>query len=189
MMGMRTDAMVISASIGDPERFGALFDRHATVLYRYFVRRVGAGDADQLVGEVFRVAFERRTTYDLDRPDARPWLYGIATRLLSRHHRSEGRRLRATARLLAERSRHDDLVERVAAMVDASEAWPAVAERIAALPAGERDVLLLYAWEELSYEHVAAALDIPIGTVRSRLNRARKRLREPEAGRRERTHD
>jgi RNA polymerase sigma-70 factor (ECF subfamily) len=184
LMGTVSDAMVISASIDDPERFGALFDRHATVLFRYFVRRVGAGEADQLVGEVFRVAFERRSTYDAGRPDARPWLYGIATRLVSRHHRSEARRLRATARLLAERGRHDDPVERVAAIVDATQVWPAVAEQIAALPSAERDVLLLCVWEELSYEQIAAALDIPVGTVRSRLNRARSRLRRLRAAER-----
>ena len=65
--------------------------------------------------------------------------------------------------------------------LDAEELWPRVAEAVAQLPAAERDVLLLYAWEDLGYEEIAAALDIPVGTVRSRLNRARTRLRELRA--------
>ena len=84
-MEPRTDAEVIAASVGSPAAFGELFDRHATTLFRYFVRRVGPDDADTLLGELFRVAFERRETFDTERPEARPWLYGIASNLLARH--------------------------------------------------------------------------------------------------------
>lgn len=63
-------------------------------------------------------------------------------------------------------------------MVDADRRWPEVTRLIAELPAGEREVVLLYAWEDLSYDQIAATLEIPVGTVRSRLNRARRRLRE-----------
>jgi RNA polymerase sigma factor (sigma-70 family) len=173
-----SDAAVIAASITEPECFGGLFDRHATAMYRYFVRRVGADAADSLLGELFRVAFERRATYDTARADARPWLYGIATRLLAHHHRSEARRLRATARLVASMDAPGDLSEQVVGAMDASNRWPAVAEAVAALPEAERNVLFLYAWEDLSYEEIATALGMPIGTVRSRLHRARHRLRE-----------
>ncbi len=78
----------------------------------------------------------------------------------------------------------DHLVERL----DAEVLWPHVADAVAALPEGERDALLLYVWEELSYEEIARALDVPVGTVRSRLNRARENLRELRAtiGRHER---
>ena len=96
-----SDAAVIAASLDEPEVFGALFDRHATVLFRYLVRRVGVDEADGLLGEVFRVAFEKRATYDIERPNARPWLYGIATNLLARHRRREARRIHAMARVLA----------------------------------------------------------------------------------------
>src|SRR5437763_9173128 len=97
------DAEVIAASLDAPARFGVLFDRHATILFRYLVRRVGPDEADNLLGEVFRVAFERRQSFDVERRDARPWLYGIATRLLARHRRTEARRITATARLLSRR--------------------------------------------------------------------------------------
>ena len=177
-MAAEPDADVIASSLQEPARFGAVFDRHATVVFRYLVRRVGVDEADALLGEVFRVAFEKRATYDTARPDARPWLYGIATNLLARHRRGEARRIRATARLLARQRPADDPAEQVVGALDARELWPDVAEAVAALPDEERDALLLYAWEELSYDQIADALGVPVGTVRSRLNRARVRIRE-----------
>ena len=96
-MGAESDAAVIRSSLDAPARFGEIFDRHATVLFRYLVRRVGVDDAELLLGDVFRVAFEKRATYDDERPSARPWLYGIATNLLAHHRRGEARRITATA--------------------------------------------------------------------------------------------
>jgi RNA polymerase sigma factor (sigma-70 family) len=173
-----SDAAVVAASLDTPACFGALFDRHATVIFRYLVRRVGPDEADALLGEVFRIAFEKRERYDLDRPNARPWLYGISTNLLARHRRSEARRLRATARLRAHHVPAGDPSDQVITEVDARDLWPHIAEAVERLPEGERDVLLLYVWEELSYEEIAGALGVPVGTVRSRLNRARVSLRE-----------
>jgi RNA polymerase sigma-70 factor (ECF subfamily) len=172
-----SDADLLRGSLGDPRRFAGLFDRHAGVLFRFLVRRVGRDRADELLGETFRIAFERRATFDGRQPSARPWLYGIATNLVARHRRTEARRLRATARL-AQAAPAESLADVVVAAVDAREVWPAVMAGIAELPDGERDALLLYVWEELSYEEIALALEIPVGTVRSRLNRARGRLRE-----------
>jgi len=173
-----SDAAVIKASLDEPGHFGQLFDRHATVVFRYLVRRVGVDAADALLGDVFRVGFEKRATYDCERPNARPWLYGIATNLIAHHRRSEARRIHATVRLLTSRPPSDDPTEQVAARLDAADLWPRVAEALAHLPDGERDALLLYAWEELSYDEIATALGVPIGTVRSRINRARQKLRE-----------
>jgi RNA polymerase sigma-70 factor (ECF subfamily) len=178
----RTDADVIAGSRNDPPQFAALYDRHAGVVFRFLVRRVGRDTGDELLGETFRIAFERRATFDLDRPSARPWLYGIATNLVGKHRRREARRLAATARLALDapgsgRSPADPSLDRVDDRLDARAAWPAVARAVADLPAGERDALLLYAWEELGYDEIAAALAIPVGTVRSRLHRARGRLR------------
>jgi RNA polymerase sigma-70 factor (ECF subfamily) len=173
-----TDAAVIAASLEQPVRFGAIFDRHATVLHRYLVRRLGPDDADGIVGEVFRIAFERRHTFDPTRVTARPWLYGIATNLLARHRRGEARRLRAVARLAAQRLTPIDPADGVADAVDAAGLWERVAAAVTDLPEPERDVLLLHVWEGLSYDEVADALSVPVGTVRSRLNRARRHLRE-----------
>jgi RNA polymerase sigma-70 factor (ECF subfamily) len=177
-MSVRTDAAVIAASLDDPETFGALFDRHATVVFRYLVRRVGVDEADGLLGEVFRIAFEKRATYDISYANARPWLYGIATNLLARHRRREARRFHAMARVLAQTAPAPDATDAVADAVDAQDLWPRVAQVLGALPSVERDALVLYVWEELSYDEIAAALGVPVGTVRSRLNRARLTLRE-----------
>jgi RNA polymerase sigma-70 factor (ECF subfamily) len=168
----------MSDSIENPQRFGILFDRHATVVFRYLVRRVGVDDADPLLGEVFRVAFERRSSYDFDRADARPWLYGIATNLLAHHRRGEARRVRAMGRLVGGQLPADDPSESVVSAIDAESLWREVAQAITLLPDAERDSLVLYVWEELSYDEIAIALGVPLGTVRSRLNRARIRLRE-----------
>lgn len=173
-----SDADVIAASLDDPARFGSIFDRHATVLHRYLVRRLGPDEADGVVGEIFRIAFEKRATYDLDRPTARPWLYGIATNLVAKHRRGEARRIHAMARLAVQRLPPLDLADRVSDVVDASEQWLRVADAVTALPEPERDALVLHVWESLSYEEVADALGVPVGTVRSRLHRARGRLRE-----------
>jgi RNA polymerase sigma-70 factor (ECF subfamily) len=177
-----SDAAVIDASLRDPAAFAAIFDRHAVSLHRFLARRIEPADAENLLGEVFRIAFERRRSYDLAHPSARPWLYGIATNLVARHRRSEARRLRATAALAARQvagaAGHADVVgDRAAETVDAAQSWARLVDAINALPEAERDTLLLHVWEELSYQDVAEALDVPIGTVRSRLHRARGRLR------------
>src|SRR5215204_6437282 len=99
-MDPRTDAEVIAGSWESPAAFGELFDRHATTMFRYFVRRVGPDDADSMLGDLFRIAFEKRASFDTARAEARPWLYGIASNLLARHRQREARRLDATARLV-----------------------------------------------------------------------------------------
>ncbi len=181
-MDARTDADVIASSLDAPSSFGELFDRHATTMFRYFVRRVGPDDADSLLGELFRIAFEKRASFDTERAEARPWLYGIASNLLARHRQREARRLDATARSVNTSATMSDLIAEVDARLDASRFWPDVAAAIGTLPQGERDTLLLFAWEGMSYDEIAGALDVPLGTVRSRLNRARGRLRELVAG-------
>lgn len=175
-----SDADVIASSIERPVAFGVIFDRHASSVRRYLVRRLGPAECDDLLGDVFRIAFERRSSFDVARPSARPWLYGIATNLVARDRRRAARRIRAMARLAGERTTTApvDHAEVVSGAVDARERWIRVAEAVADLPQVELDALVLHAWEGLSYEDVAAALDVPIGTVRSRLNRARTRLRE-----------
>jgi len=177
-MGPRSDADVMGASIQQPADFGEIFDRHGASIFRFLVRRVGPEAAEQLLGDTFRIAFERRVTFDRARETAAPWLYGIATNLLRRHRRSEARRLRATARLTGGTDGDAAEEDRVIAATDAEALLPSVADAVLDLPDAERDVLLLFAWEELSYDDIAAALDVPVGTVRSRLNRGRQKVRD-----------
>jgi RNA polymerase sigma-70 factor, ECF subfamily len=175
MVSPPSDAEVIGRSLDEPEAFGLIYDRHAPTVLRFFGRRVGAEGAEGLVGELFRIAFERRKAFDTSRASALPWLYGIGSNLLMKHRRGEARRLRASARMAA-----DEPAGRRASAgaLDARLLFPRVADALEALPAGEREALLLFAWEDLSYQGVAEALELPIGTVRSRLNRARAQLRE-----------
>jgi RNA polymerase sigma factor (sigma-70 family) len=171
------DAEVIERSWAEPEQFAALFDRHAPLIHRYAARRIGAEAADDLVAETFLAAFGKRRRYDTSYPDARPWLYGIATNLVGQHRREELRQYRIRRAVLPDLDAPGH-AERVAASVTAHGMRSQLAAALAGLPDGERDVLILIAWEQLSYDESARALGIPLGTVRSRLNRARARLRD-----------
>jgi RNA polymerase sigma factor (sigma-70 family) len=171
-----SDGAVIADSLETPGAFGAIFDRHGSTLLRFLARRVDPAEAEDLLGDVFRIAFERRSAFERDRASARPWLYGIAANVVAKHHRSEARRFRAMARVPAERPLDEDPAERAVAAADAGARWTRVMDAIGTLPEAERQVLLLFAWEELSYEEIALALGIPVGTVRSRLSRGRARL-------------
>ncbi|MEV5893045.1 RNA polymerase sigma factor [Nonomuraea fuscirosea] len=170
------DSELVSASWSDPEAFAELFDRYSAMLYRYVSKRLGPGPAEDLVGETFLIAFSKRRSYDLAYPDARPWLFGILTKLVARHHRSEATRYRALLRAPVE-AEVESPADRVAAGVSAQAVRGELAGALAALPAKDRDVLLLIAWGDLTYEEVARALGIPVGTVRSRLNRGRRKVR------------
>ena len=170
------DAAIIEHSLRRPERFAAIFDRHAPHIQRYLARRLGPQVADDLVAETFLVAFGKRARYDLNRLDARPWLYGIATNLARQHQREEVREYRLRA-AVGPAPVHDGHADRVAAQVSAAAMHRLLAAALAELSLGDRDVLLLIAWETLTYEEVAEALGIPVGTVRSRLNRARRQVR------------
>jgi RNA polymerase sigma factor (sigma-70 family) len=175
------DAALIEQSWHEPEAFAGLYDRHASHIHRYVTRRLGSGLADDVTGETFLAAFQRRRRYDTGRPDARPWLYGIAANVIGKHRRAELRMLQAFARTGA-----DPVAESYADRADARLSAAAVQQQLAAalasLSSGDRDVLLLIAWADLSYEEVADALAIPAGTVRSRLHRARRKVREALGG-------
>lgn len=171
-----SDAAEIELSLLHPERFAVIFDRYAGQVHRYAARRLGPAAADDIVADVFLIAFRRRSRYDTSRASARPWLYGIATNLISRHRRSEVRMYRALARTGLDPVVEPD-ADRVADSVSAAAAGQQLATALAQLSTGDRHTLLLVAWADLSYEEVATALDIPIGTVKSRLHRARATVR------------
>ena len=175
-MSSPSDAEVIGRSLGEPEAFGLIYDRHAATLLRFLGRRAGAKVAEGLVGELFLIAFERRKTFDASRASALPWLYGIGSNLLLKHRRGEARRLRASARMAANLEAANRRA--TTAALDARVLFSRVADAIASLPDDEREALLLFVWEELPYQSMAEALELPIGTVRSRLNRARAHLCE-----------
>jgi RNA polymerase sigma factor (sigma-70 family) len=162
------DADVIRSSFAEPEEFVSLFERHFDAIHGYLARRAGRDAGSELTSEVFATAFAQRSRYDLARPDAAPWLYGIAANLLHRRRRTEARQLRAYARTGIDHASTSDPAERPD---------PALAAALGALKPADRETLLLFAWADLDYEQIAEALQIPVGTVRSRLNRARRQLR------------
>lgn len=172
-----TDALIIKRSLRAPELFGAIFDRHIHQVHGYLSRRAGQDTGDSLAGEVFRIAFENRSRYLTDRECALPWLYGIAANVLRQHLRGEHRRQRLVTKLSSAALRLElegDDSDRLNAQGELA----TVLHALELLPDAEREAVLLYAWEELSYEEIAVAQDVPVGTIRSRLNRARKRIRE-----------
>jgi RNA polymerase sigma-70 factor (ECF subfamily) len=176
-----TDAAVIERSWAEPELFEAIFRRYFGRIHQYLAARVGGRIADDLAAEVFTIAFAQRQRYDLARDCARPWLYGIATNLAGTHRRQEQRRYRALARMDARGVVPSD-EDLVAERVSAAAAGPALAAALAGLGGADRDVLLLVAVAGLDNQEVALALGIPCGTVRSRLSRARARLRASLGG-------
>ena len=172
-----SDAGLIELSRREPERFTGIFERHAPALEQYFAKRSSRSEVEDLVSETFVAAFRGRTSFDLSYPDARPWLFGIATNVLRHHRRSEGRRL-ARLRRIRPAGPEADLTEQLVSDHLAVGAAARVRSALDQMDERYRDVLLLVTGPELTYEEVARALDIPVGTVRSRMSRGRSQLRE-----------
>lgn len=158
----------------DAVAFAEVFDREYPAVYRYLARRLPVAVAEDLASETFTRALEGFARFDPERGSRRAWIFGIATNLVSRHARDEVRALAAYARTGVDPVVHgDDGTDAAAARVDASSRGPALAAALAELRPEDRDVLLLVAHADFSYGEVAQALEIPVGTVRSRLHRAR----------------
>ena len=170
-----TDGETIVASIREPACFTVVFDRHYDAIWSYLARRVGRALAEELASETFVRAFAQRSSYDSAYQDAKPWLYAIATNLLRKHARAEERRRRAYARSV-ERDEISGGLERVAERLDAAARAGNVAVALSRLAPADRDTMLLFALTDLDYEGIAIATGAPVGTVRSRLHRARRHL-------------
>ena len=173
---MSPDNEVIERSAREPAVFAVLFDRHARSVYRYVAQRLGNSVADDVMSETFLVAFEKRMSYDLEVNDARPWLLGIATRLMRKHARLEAVAWKGMSADLAAQIT-PDCIEQAGSRIDAERLAQRLSKALRKLSAADRDTLLLYAWGDLDYTSIAQAMQVPVGTVRSRLNRARRILR------------
>ena len=169
------DSAQLARSRLDPEAFTGIYDRYFPVIHRYVAGRLGYQVADDLAAEAFLVAFRKRGRFDPARGAVRPWLFGIATNLIAQHRRAEVRRYQAMARTGPEPTAESHEGSVVASLSGGLR--PELARALAALSQGERDVVLLAALGELSHEEIARALAVPDGTVRSRLHRARTKLR------------
>jgi RNA polymerase sigma-70 factor (ECF subfamily) len=173
-----SDSELVARSLVEPSAFELIFDRHFRAVHTYLHRRAGRELADELAAETFALAFERRASCRAT-STVLPWLYGIATNLLRHSWRAERRQLRAYARSGDDRwaTYEDENARRVGSPLDAR-----LAHALAAMRPRERDSLLLYALADLSYEEIASALEVPVGTVRTWLHRARQTARRELAG-------
>ena len=167
-MDALTDEEVFLRSRTQPELFLVLFERHYEAIGHYLARRLPPETAADLASEVFARAFAGRARFDANAGEPIAYLYGIAANLISHHRREEERMWRAYTRAAGEVGPE---------IPTEPEDTAAIAVVLLELRPEEREVLLLHAWADLEYAQIAAALDVPVGTVRSRLSRARKRLR------------
>jgi RNA polymerase sigma factor (sigma-70 family) len=177
-----TDAEIIRGMPMNPEAFAKVFDRYYLPIHNYASRRVGPDLAEDIAAEVFLVAFDRWRRYDTSHESARPWLFGIASNLIAGHRRAEARRYRAMAQADPGAADTDGHADRVAGRLDAAAVRSQLARALGGMAAADRDVLLLVAWADLTGEETARALGVPAGTVRSRLHRARRKLRAALGG-------
>ena len=176
-----TDRDLWAEAVGrDPEAFGTLFERHSRAVYNFAFRwTANWALAEDLASEVFLTAWRRRSevVFTTESGSVLPWLLGVATNHLRNQRRGKRRADAALARLdptAAQADFSDDLLGRMADEAQMAEVR-AVVEQLAE---HERDVLALCAWAGLDYDEAAIALDLPVGTIRSRLSRARVHLRE-----------
>jgi RNA polymerase sigma factor (sigma-70 family) len=180
-MGQATDGELWQRAVdGEPDAFGLLFERHARTVYNHLFRRTADWAlAEDLTSIVFLEAWRRRGAVRLDGGLTLPWLLGVATNVLRNRRRSQRRHRAALKRI--PRERQEDFATDANERLDDERRMSAVLRSLSELPRRELEVLALCGWAELSYEEAALALDVPVGTVRSRLSRARARMRELSA--------
>jgi RNA polymerase sigma factor (sigma-70 family) len=164
---------------GSTEAFVALYERHLRVVYNYCFRRTGDWAlAEDLSSAVFLETWRRRGEIHVADGSLVPWLLGVATNVIRNSRRTTRRYRSAVARLPSWHS-DPDFADEIDERLDAESKMREILARVSRLPRKDQEVLALCAWMGLSYEDAARALDIPVGTVRSRLSRARTKLREP----------
>lgn len=176
-VGADDDADAVAASLVQPERFGVVFDRYHAAIWAFLARQAGREAADELAGDVFVVAFRNRRRYDPACGTVRAWLYGIAMNLQRTRWRSEARQARALERVAGRAIAAVTPIEAAEDILDGRRQLERVRDAMAFLSEPHRAVLALFVWEQLSYEEIASALGVEVGTVRSRLARARNELR------------
>ncbi len=175
-----TDSDIFKRAERTPQAFAEVFDRHAGAIESFLRRRLGAEAAEDALSDTFLIAFRRRGSFDHAWESARPWLLGIAARVAAKNRVTEARHWRAVGAAAARgETTNGGGIEETAGRMDAAAAIRALAPRIAALSAKERDTLFMYAWSDLTPEQIAQAIGVPVGTVWSRLHRIRRKLAPP----------
>jgi RNA polymerase sigma factor (sigma-70 family) len=174
-----TDCEIIVASRRRPELFEVIFERHYQAVFRFAAGRQGADEAADIASDTFIRAFDRRDRFRTDRENALPWLFGIAANVARERNRKRIRRLRMIRRSSIVFGGDDSRFEVDATdRLDAMSQSRALAGALSKLTEDEYQVLMLLAIADFSYSDIAESLSIPIGTVRSRIHRARNKMRE-----------
>lgn len=177
-LGHPSDAQVIERSLDEPDAFGLIFERYRDDVFAFVAKRLGRQAAVDVTADVFLRALRIRSAYDLSRPNARPWLYGIASNLIgdTLRKRSVRRRHRTTVatRLLGPVS---DPYEQALSDIQSRQLGPAITAALDELAAPQRAALILFAVDGLSYSEIAEHLDVAPGTVKSRVSRAKDQMR------------
>lgn len=164
------------AAAGRPDAFGELYDRHARAVYNFCFRRTADWAlAEDLTSIVFLEAWRKRDRVSFEGDSLRPWFLGVAVNVLRARWRSQRRHRAALARLPLEQS--EPFTEGADLRVDDERRMRAALRVLEQLPKRDQEIFALCELSELSYAEAAAALDVPVGTVRSRLSRARARVR------------
>jgi RNA polymerase sigma-70 factor (ECF subfamily) len=166
------DEEVVRLSAAEPELFGVLFERYGDIVFRFLAAQMTAQAAEDAASETFIAAFRVRGQYRGQAPP-RAWLLGIAANIARRHWRASRRSDVALARLqrilpTSERPLAEDPT------VERGQLSSVVRGALETLPRAQREALLLRAWGGLSYEEIAVVVGVKVGTVRSRISRARE---------------
>jgi RNA polymerase sigma-70 factor (ECF subfamily) len=172
-----SDAEHISGSLTEPRLFSVIFERHAAVVFKFLARQVNDEVANDLLADTFVAAFRSRARYDTSYVDARGWLFGIAVNIARHHRRTSSRQRMLQARLGSQPESAPEEESYADDRLMAGATSYLVAAALDDLKPIHREVLLLAAFD-LDYEEMAIALHVPVGTVRSRLSRARMQMRE-----------
>jgi RNA polymerase sigma-70 factor (ECF subfamily) len=161
---------------GDSAAFAEVFDEYSDWIYNVAFRRTGSWvTAEEIVSTVFLEAWRQRAAITEDDGSIRSWLLGVTLNLIRRHWRQADRQRRATLRLGSDEAYLDHSGD-VAERIDAEQAMNRILESLERITDDQREVVQLWAWEELTYDEISVVLDVPVGTVKSRLHRARDAL-------------
>ena len=163
---------------GDPDAFGLIFDEYAPAVYRLGLRlTLNWSAAEDVVSLTFLEAWRLRARIDPGGESLQPWLLGIAVNVCRNLARAS-RRHQAALNRIPPPPVVPDFADELAGRLDDTAHLREVAAALGRLRRGEREVIALCVWSDLDYATAARALGVPVGTVRSRLSRARRRLRK-----------
>lgn len=172
---IQSDADIIRNSIADPNTFEDIFHRHYKTIYNYFSRRVEKEVIEELASSVFVKAFEIRNKFDTTKENSLPWLYGISSNILNTSRRTKNR-YQVKQKRAFEFYKQDAISNDKNLLFEDKKINDVISEALLKLKKADLEVVLLFIWEQLTYQEIASTLKIPIGTVKSRMNRAKNIL-------------